>query len=136
VCFLGIALFSLQIGCTLVKALATWAIGRFGAREKVHIADQLLRNYLSRPYEWFLGKNTGELHRNVVHESNVVVDWFVVNIFEIYLGFVLTSITCLVLLLIDPWVAMVSATLIGAMFAMIYARVRSSLNTIGESIMP
>ena len=65
---LGIATLTLIMLMNVVASLSFWVEIRFIHNFAHSLSLRLMRNYLFRPYEFFLGRNTAELSKNVLSE--------------------------------------------------------------------
>lgn len=128
--FLGVAsLFALIVSNTFI-VFSTWALQKYIWRRNHSLSRRLLRSYLSRPYEYFLTRNSAELGKNVLEEVKEVTNRMlrpalmgvskgIVGVFII--GF---------LVFVDPTVAVTMALVLGVSYGGIYFLVRTR---IGES---
>lgn len=119
----------------VVKAGGSYALTRFSTMRGYSISSRLLEAYLQQPYEWFLTRNSAEIGKNVLSESDSLVGRVVgpalrliSNVFVVIaiLGF---------LLLVDPMVTLMVTGLLGGTYALIYLRLRERLRRTGEDLM-
>ena len=119
----------------VIKAVGSYAQIRFSAMRGYTISTRLLGGYLHQPYAWFLQRNSSDIGKNVLNETNSLVN----RIIEPALR--LIANTCLVvavvgfLILVDPVVTLLSAGLLGGSYALIYMRLRERLRRVGEDLM-
>ena len=98
-------------------------------------SDRLLRYYLARPYAFFLEANTSELRNNVIQEvrnlaTGYLREWFLL----VTAG--MTALAIIVLLLaIDPMVAVSTALVLGGAYYLTYRSRRRWLDGIGQERM-
>ena len=59
--FLGTAVFFLVVFGLGLKSLTIYCIARFSHMQNYSLSTKLLRSYLSRPYSWFLNRNSADL---------------------------------------------------------------------------
>ena len=67
--FLGIVVVAFLFFSTLLKAGNNWLVLRFDNKINYVLARRLLAQYMSRPYEFFLNRNTAELGKNILTEA-------------------------------------------------------------------
>ncbi len=69
----GIVFVTVVVG-VCVRAATFYALTRF-TKMRIHsLASRLMGRYLSRPYEWFLNRNTADLGKSILSEVAIVVD--------------------------------------------------------------
>jgi ABC-type bacteriocin/lantibiotic exporter with double-glycine peptidase domain len=71
--FLGIVVVAFLFFSTMLKAANNWLVLRFDNKINYVLARRLLAQYMSRPYEFFLNRNTAELGKNILTEARNVV---------------------------------------------------------------
>jgi ABC-type multidrug transport system fused ATPase/permease subunit len=130
--FTGLLAFGLLVFSNVVKAASYWLAQRYDNRLYCTLARRLLSNYMARPYVFFLGRNTAELGKNILHEVSIVIGG-VLSPCKIILSSSLVCIAIMVLLIIvNPLVALAIVIVLGSSYATIYFMVRRKLKTIGE----
>ncbi len=115
----------LRVGATLYAT-------RFAFDERTGLSVRLLEAYLCQPYQWLLEKNTTELTREVVEVVPRLVETNLISLFRIYSAGFLAATLLLGIVVADPWVAVVSLCVIGAMFAGVFRVVRPRIEAVGE----
>ena len=129
--FLGIMVVSLLIFSNVLKAANTWLTLRYQNKLNYVLAQRLLARYMSRPYGFFLNRNTSELANNILSEArNVVIGVVSPATDLVSRGLVALAIMAL-LLIVDPLVALAIAGALGGLYAIIYLVARRRLNVIG-----
>ena len=129
--FLGIVVVILLIISNALKAINTWLVLRFDNKLNYVLARRLLAGYMSRPYEFFLNRNTAELGKNILTEArNVVIGVFSPAGELVSRGLIAASILAL-LIAVDPIVALAIACVLGGAYALVYLLARRRLNSIG-----
>lgn len=130
--FLGFSVLALLVGGNLIKAFSTWLTLRYHNELNYLLARRLLARYMSRPYAFFLNRNTSELGKNVLSEvRNVIIG--VLSPATIIVSSTLVTIAILTLLIIvDPLIAAAIATVLGGAYTIVYLLVRQKLVVIGR----
>lgn len=131
--FLGVVVLVLLVVTNLFKALLTWATLRFDNNLNVKIGCRLLGDYLSRPYEFFLNRNTSDLGKNILSEVRIVVAGVLSPSIAIIAGLLKIFFILVFLLVVNPIVAISIIILLGGSYAIIYFFVRQRLKSIGEN---
>ncbi len=130
--FLGVAVFLLVMASIAIKAFTFYLVTRFARGVATSLGIRLLRQYLARPFEWFLTQHSADLGKSILSEVNqVVTGSFAPAIRVIANGIVLLFLIGL-LLALEPMGAMVMLLLLGACFGLIYRQLRRHLLEIGE----
>ena len=130
--FLGFVVLGVLVLSNAIAALATWAILRFSWMQNHRLSRRLLASYLHRPYVFFLNQNTATLGRNILMETQQVVNGLVIpGMKALTKGFVILFILVF-LLAIDPMLALVMMATLGSAYGVIYAFVHRKLERIGR----
>jgi len=130
--FLGVCVLLLFLAGNGCRAITVWMCYRFSWGENHRISERLLRNYLRRPYKWFLQHNSTDLAKNVIDEvANVVMD--VIQRFCMFMvrGF-LALLICIGLILIDPFIALATALCLSLVYSLFYRVFRKRLARRGD----
>ena len=129
---LGAAAFGLILFSAFFRALTHYAMNRFVEMRRHSIGKRLLETYLRQPYAFFLDRHSGDMAKNILSE----VDQLVERVFRPGMQMVAYSVVTLglVLLLIavDPWLALGVAVVIGGMYGLIFGAVRGILSRVGH----
>ncbi len=130
--FLGLATFAVVITGIFAHIFSIYAIGRFANMRAYTLSRTLLRAYLHQPYAWFLNRHSADLSKSVLSEvDSVVAHSFIPAMRMISSLFVALFIT-LLLLVLQPLVAIGSALVLGLAYGLIYVGVRGMLRRLGE----
>jgi ATP-binding cassette, subfamily B, bacterial PglK len=65
----GLAIATIIIS-NLMLLMRSYAISRFTVMRIHNIGSRLLKSYLSRPYEFFLGRNSGDIGKRILSETS------------------------------------------------------------------
>ncbi|MCL4779097.1 MAG: ABC transporter ATP-binding protein/permease [Gammaproteobacteria bacterium] len=130
--FLGIVVVAFLFFSTLLKAGNNWLVLRFDNKINYVLARRLLARYMSRPYEFFLNRNTAELGKNILTEARNVVIGVVSPIGELVSRGLIALAIMALLVAVDPFVAVLIASVLGGAYALVYLIARSRLHVIGE----
>ncbi|MBK1646792.1 ABC transporter ATP-binding protein [Thiocapsa imhoffii] len=129
---LGLAAFALMVFSAVYRTLTHYAMNRFIEMRRHTIGARLLEAYLRQPYAFFLDRHSGDMSKSILSE----VDQLVQNVFRpaynmIAYSLVLIAITTL-LILVNPWIALLAAGLLGGLYGLVYLVVRRYLGKIGQ----
>lgn len=128
---LGAAAFGLILFSALFRILTHYAMNRFIEMRRHSISKRLLETYLRQPYEFFLDRHSGDMSKSILSE----VDQLVQQVFRPGMQMVAYSIVVValvvLLLAIDPLIALGVAAVVGGSYAAIFLAVRPLLMRIG-----
>ncbi len=129
---LGIAAFCLVIGAAAVRTVTLYLIYRFTQMRRHSVGQKLLETYLRQPYAFFLQRHTGDLAKGILSEVDQLVEFVFRPAFEViaYAVVVLAIVTLLVI--VDPWLALVVATVIGGLYGLTFLVIKGLLSHIGR----
>lgn len=116
----------------VIKAAGTYAIISFSNTCAYSMSMQFLTAYLHQPYSWFLGHNSADINKVVLGEVGAVVSRVLAPSLNLLASVILASTIIIFLVVIEPEIALVSASLIGGGYALIYLSLRGQLLRLGE----
>lgn len=130
--FLGLAAFAIFVAGTALQALTEWIITRFSHLQQYNLSRRLMASYLSRPYTFFLTRNSGDLSKTLLQETTHAVSGALLPAMRL-LSHLLTAIAIISLLVVaHPWLAAIVAIVLGTVYGSIYLVARSWLHRIGK----
>ncbi len=128
----GVGVLLLVTVGNAVNAITTWSLLRFAWDGNHTMSLRLLESYLARPYAYFLEHNSSELAKNILAEVGIVVSGVLVVLTQMLArGVVLTGIL-LMLLVLDPLMAVGTGGVFGLLYGGMFAAVRQKLRRDGE----
>jgi ABC-type bacteriocin/lantibiotic exporter with double-glycine peptidase domain len=108
---LGFGAMAIILLSNLLLILQTWAVARYTQMRVHSISRRLLAHYLAQPYDFFLGRHSGDMSTNILSETQQVVGQFLRPIADL-ISATLTVLAVLVMLLtVDP---VVTSIVVGA----------------------
>jgi ATP-binding cassette, subfamily B, bacterial PglK len=125
--FLGVFFISL-----VLKALNQWVQMRFSKMRVHSVGSRLLKGYLSQPYEWFLSRHTSKLSTTILSEVNQVISKSLLPAIQMVAQIIVVGALVVVLLIIDPVLAVSATLVLGGAYAVIYMVVRGPLYRFGQ----
>lgn len=131
--FLGILVLGLLVFGNLFKALTTWAMLKYENQINYELARRILSSYLMRPYEAFLNRNTAEMGKNVLSEARTVVAGILSPGMQVLSNTFLGVLILGLLMVVNPFIAVSIAVVLGGFYALIFSFVRKRLVNIGEA---
>lgn len=134
---IAFALVSMAVVVTglVIKAFGNYAMIRFSAMRGYTISNRLLGAYLHHPYSWFLERNSADIGKNVLNETDSLVGRMISPALRLISNILLVVAIVGFLIVVDPLVTILSAGLLGGCYALIYLRLRERLRRVGEELM-
>jgi ABC-type multidrug transport system fused ATPase/permease subunit len=90
-----------------------------------------LRDYLLRPYSWFLNRHSADLGKTVLSEVEQVINQVLVPVTQLVAQVVVSFCLIVLLFLVEPVVALSATLLLGGGYTGIYLFLRKYLSRIG-----
>ena len=129
---LGLAALVAMVVSNAFIILTTWALYRYAWGRNHTLSRRLLQSYLHRPYEYFLTRNSSELGKNILEEVKEVVNEMLIPALKGGAKGIVALFIIGFLIFIDPFVALLVATVLGAAYAGIYFVVKNRLDVYGK----
>jgi len=119
----------------VIKAGGAYAIIRYSFMRGASISTRLLGSYLNRPYEWFLERNSAEIGKNVLVEVDGLTNRVITPLLRLTSNFILVISMLGFLMVVDPFITILSAVILGGFYVLIYLRLRGLLHQSGQDMM-
>lgn len=132
---MAVAVTAVVVFGLVVKAVGSYALIRFSAMRGYTISSQLLGAYLHQPYTWFLERNSADVGKNVLNETDSLVARVISPALRLIANVFLVVAIVGFLLLVDPLVTIMSAGILGGSYALIYLHLREKLRHAGTDLM-
>lgn len=116
----------------LSRALTVWTSSQLTYEIRHHLACDLLRKYLSKPYIWYLDKNTSVLAKDVLHEVDQLTGSLISGTLKVVSKSLAAGFIFFGLVLLEPVVALVTLVVIGVVYRQIFRFFQKRLKEIGE----
>jgi len=130
--FLGASVTAFIVLQNLFTILVKYAKARFSHMRGHSLSQRLLAKYLSHPYVFFLNQNSADLSKNVLGEVQHVVNGYLTPMLDGITDIVVVVAVAFVLLMIDPWVAVLVALVVGGVYGLIFFGVKRWLSRLGQ----
>ena len=130
--FVGAGVFVIFTFTSLFAMFASWAMMRFAWGRHYALSIRLLSHYLNMPYAYFLNRNTSTLGKSVLAEVTEVVQGVLLQGIQTLARLVSAVAIVALLVVVDPLLALMTATVLGGAYAIIYLVVRRKLERMGE----
>lgn len=129
---LGLAVLALMLVGNAISAATSALMLRFGHRVGSDLAVRMLRSYLDQPYAFFLSRNSATMTLNVLGETSGMVMGAIVPALQTAAKTLVTVFILLLLLVVDPLLAMIVAFAVGGSYLLVFVFVKRRLATIGR----
>jgi ABC-type multidrug transport system fused ATPase/permease subunit len=126
--------FMLLALANFLSATTNWQVLRFASLVEHGLSVRLLREYLHRPYSEVSTSHTAELSKNILTEIGRIIVGIVMPTLQIFVRGVVAFSIIVMLVIIEPVVAMATAGIFGVMYALVYSSVRKRLGKIGSEV--
>lgn len=125
--FLGVLAFCLLLTAAMVRSLGQYALVSFTQMQRHSIGARLLETYLRQPYEYYINRHTSDLSKSILSEvDQVIIGVFTPISLMIAQGVTLLAIVTL-LIVIDPWVALIAGGVLAGVYCLIFTFIRAYL---------
>ena len=114
-----------------VAAVTYYWLFRFGFMRNHSLSHRLLVHYLGKPYSFYISRNSAEMVNNVLQEVMQVISGVLVPFLQLVAKGVAALFIVALLLLIDPFLALIVTFVLGGSYALLYSLFRSRLNRYG-----
>ena len=129
---LGVIAFLVFMTGTTLQAVSLWAITRFSHMQQYELSRRLMTDYLRRPFSFFLNRNSGDLAKTVLQETNHAISGALMPAMRLLSQALLAIFMIALLIAVQPWIAFMMAVGLGGTYGLIYLASRSWLNRIGR----
>jgi ABC-type multidrug transport system fused ATPase/permease subunit len=130
--FLGLGSFVFVLVGVVAHVLSLYAIARFSNMRSYTISSRLLRGYLHQPYAWFLNRHSADLGKTILNEVDSVVSHTMIPVLKMVSNSFIALFIVVLLVLLQPWVALATAGLLGSCYAVILLVARKYLTHFGR----
>ena len=129
---LGVLVFLTLIISLSFKAITNYMLVKFVKMNEFNIGKRLIETYLHQPYSWFLNRNSADLGKTILSETQQIITGGMTPFMELIAkGMVVIAITTL-LVVADPKLAIIVFFLLAGTYAIIFYFVKNYLNKAGK----
>lgn len=133
--FIGSVLLFVLLASNAITAFTIWVMTRFTWNVQKRISMRLLSGYLHQPYAAFLNRNTADIGKNILIESQQFTNGVLMPVLRM-LAFGITAAMIIGLLFwLKPWIALAVVVIFGGAYLLIYMTIRRVLLRIGTTRM-
>ena len=129
---LALGVFVLVVVGIGFKMATLYAMTRYSEMRGFTLSSRLLQGYLRQPYEFFLGRHSAEIGRNVLYEVEQLVGRVLLPALQLAASALVVLFVVAVLFAADPVTATAVAAVLGFAYGAIYLSVRKLLVRLGR----
>jgi ATP-binding cassette, subfamily B, bacterial PglK len=130
--FLGLfALFMLLLSA-IVRSVASYAKFRFANLRRHSLGLKLLRKYLHQPYSFFLSRNSSDISKVILSETDLAINQAILPALNLLTYSILTIFLISFLIVVDPILALILGVIFGGFYIIMYMTVRKYLAETGK----
>ena len=129
---LGFLVFILLITSIFFKALTHYFQSRFTNMREYSISKRLVENYLHQPYSWFLNRHSADLGKSILSEVGLIIGHGLQPMIELIAKCFVAITLITLLIIIDPKIALIAGSILGAAYGLVYKFTRTYLNVLGN----
>ena len=130
--YLGVIVLLVIVTSNACAAVTTWLMLRFANRQGHALSVRLLESYLAKPYVFYLDHHTAELQKNIFGEVQHVTGGVLIPYAQIIAKVSVVTFIGSLLVMINPLMAVIVATVLGGAYAVLYKFVRATLHSAGR----
>ena len=131
---LGLGSFVFIIVSAAYRTFTHYVMNHYIEMRRHSIGARLLETYLRQPYTFFLDRHSSDLSKIILSEVDQVIG-MVIRPFTNMVSYSLVLIAITVLLMIvNPWLALSAAGLLGGLYALVFLSLRSKLTRLGATL--
>lgn len=130
--FLGFfALFMLLLSA-IVRSITSYAKFRFSNLRRHSIGQKLLIKYLRQPYNFFLSRNSSEISKVILSETDLTINQSILPSLNLLTSIILSLTLIVFLIVVDPVLAIILTSIFGGFYIIMYLTIRKYLTKIGS----
>jgi ABC-type multidrug transport system fused ATPase/permease subunit len=129
---LGVAVLLLLLISNASAAFINWISLKFSFTQGHLIASRMLQGYLAQPYVFYLTRHSSVLVKNMTDEVMRMIGFILNPFFVLIKALFVTLAILLLLLIIDPMLALIICCILGVLYAVLSLAVRKRLTRLGD----
>jgi ATP-binding cassette, subfamily B, bacterial PglK len=130
---LGAAALVIMVFSNAVSLASSSAILWFASSLGHRLSTQILSNYVRQPYAYFLEHNSSNLVLHCTDDVTRVTNNVVVPILQGLAKVIIALSILLLVIWIDPWLAVLFGTVMGTFYAVVFLTIRQKVTNLGKA---
>jgi len=131
--FLGFFALAILLVSASIRILAYYALFRFSNMRRHSIGEKLLKKYLHQPYKFFLTRNSSDITKTILSETDALIEEVIIPAIRLITYSILTIFLVTFLIIVDPFLAFILASVFTIFYGVMYLTVRKYLGKIGKA---
>jgi len=131
---LGICAFIMLIISASISVYTTWKLSMFGAIVGAELSNRLFNFYLSQGWLYHVNNSSSSLTNKIVQEAGRVSGNIISPLMQMNAKLISGLLICVALVIYDPMITSVGATIFGGVYYLLYVTLRRSLGRNGSVI--
>lgn len=130
--FLAAISFTLILLSTVVRIITSIFKHKFVNLRRFSISNKLFKTFISKPYAFFLSRNSSDISKVILSEVDLVISQVVLPFFNLLMYSVLFLFLGIFLIITDPFLAVTVGVLFGGFYFLLYKIIKKRLKFSGE----
>ena len=130
---LGILVFVVLVVSLSFKAITTYFQNKFTLMLEYSIGKRLAEGYLYQPYSWFLNRHSADLGKTILSEVQIIVNTGILPLITLIAQSVVTLSLLTMLMLVDPYISLITGSVLTFVYVLIFLVVSSWLKRLGHA---
>lgn len=130
--FLGLFALFMLLSSAVVRSVTSYAKFRFSNLRRHSLGQKLLRKYLHQPYSFFLSRNSSDVSKVILSETDLAINQAILPALNLLTYAILSLALIGFLVAVDPMLALILAVIFGGFYIVMYMTVRKYLSKIGQ----
>lgn len=130
---LGMLSFATILMSAGFRMLTHYAMNRYIESRRHAIGTRLLETYLRQPYAFFLNRHSSDMAKSILSETDLVTNTILRPAMDLAAYAVVLLSMVILVMLVDPKVAIIVIAVLGGVYGAIYLGVRGVLGRIGRN---
>lgn len=130
--FIGIAMVAIIVISNAISTFAIWYKMKFVWLNNHRLSMRLLKQYLAKPYSYFLIHNSSDLGKNVLQEIQQLTRGYLIQLINFITYSIVATVILAFLLITDFKITFVAIFLLGGSYSLIYLLTKKKVKKAGE----
>jgi ABC-type multidrug transport system fused ATPase/permease subunit len=130
--YLGCAMLFLLVIANVTAALVNWRLLAFTYKRGHELSKNLLEDYISKPYIYFLSNNTSQMNKMVLNQVSRVVTGVIIPSMQLVARGIVLFFMLVLLITINPFVTLGVFGVAGGAYMALYFFMRKHIKNIGQ----
>ena len=115
------------------RSVAQYMQIKFVQMQQYSISSRLFKIYLRRPYEYYLTNHTADLSKTILSEVGQVISSVLSPALAMLSAVVQAVLIAILLVAMDPWLALIAATLAALIYVIMFTMLRKKATELGRA---